>query len=63
VTYGNADFRRWWYSIPGDVRDVPAPPGACMERIHREGDPSTPCVLAADHQGACEDIEGYTEYN
>lgn len=52
---------RWWYDYPGDVRDVPPPPGACRGRIHHDGDPSTPCILPEGHEDDHEDPEGYTE--
>lgn len=55
------EFRQWWRSISVDVRDIPPPPGACTGRIHRDGDPSTPCVLAAGHAGEHEDPEGYCD--
>lgn len=56
------ELRDWWLAQRVDVRDLVPPPGACTERVHRRGDPSSPCVRPAGHEGECEDIEGYIEY-
>lgn len=57
-------LRRWTDAVPGilDLRDVEPPPGACLERLYRDGDPSTPCTLFADGHDHHEDPEGYGWY-
>jgi hypothetical protein len=55
-------LRAWFSAYPGDVRDIEPedlPPGACPRRVHRDGDPSSPCVLPKDHDDDCIDTEGY----